>query len=50
VDDDERPPICPNCGVTMLPSDLSAHDASGADWVCVECEELDDPDLGVPAS
>jgi len=39
--DDERPPICPICGVTMVPAALSARDASG-DWICVECEETDD--------
>jgi hypothetical protein len=40
--DDERAPICPKCGVTMLPAELSARDASGADWVCAECEETED--------
>jgi ribosomal protein S27AE len=29
--DDEQPPICPRCGVTMLPT----ADA----WVCAECED-----------
>jgi tRNA(Ile2) C34 agmatinyltransferase TiaS len=37
VDDD--PPICPVCGVTMVPAALSAEGQSDADWVCVECEE-----------
>jgi hypothetical protein len=49
--DDERPPICPTCGVTMLPADSSAHDApAGTDWVCVECEEVDDRDAGTRES
>ena len=38
-EDDERAPICPVCGVTMLPAALAAEDAAG-DWVCVECEEV----------
>jgi hypothetical protein len=37
--DDERPPICPTCGVTMLPRALSALDSPTGDWICVECEE-----------
>lgn len=41
---DDRAPICPTCGVTMLPAELSAHDASKAEWVCVECEETGDPE------
>jgi hypothetical protein len=49
VDSDERPPICPRCGVTMVPAALSAgddHDGDDhdGDWVCLECEELDEPD------
>jgi hypothetical protein len=46
VIDDERPPICGACGVTMVPAALSARDpdGDGADWICVECEETDDPD------
>jgi hypothetical protein len=42
--DDERPPICPVCGVTMLPAALSATDESGEDWICVECEETREPE------
>jgi transposase len=42
--DDERPPICPVCGVTMVPADLSARDDRTGDWVCLECEETEDPD------
>lgn len=37
--DDERPPICPSCGVTMVPAALSAEEKGGEDWVCLECEE-----------
>jgi len=39
MDEDDRPPICPRCGVTMVPAALSAGDHEG-DWVCLECEEL----------
>jgi predicted lipoprotein with Yx(FWY)xxD motif len=42
MDDDDRPPICPRCGVTMVPAALSADDKHGGDWVCLECEELDE--------
>jgi hypothetical protein len=42
VDDDDRPPICPRCGVTMVPGALSADDTNAGDWVCLECEELDE--------
>ena len=40
--DDDRPPICPACGVTMLPAELSAHARAAPDdvWVCLECEEV----------
>jgi len=44
VDDDDRPPICPVCGVTMVPAELSEEGALGREWVCLECEELDEPD------
>jgi len=37
------PPICPACGVTMVPAELSARDRLGGDWVCLECEETDEP-------
>jgi hypothetical protein len=40
--DDDRPPICPRCGVTMVPAALSADDTREGDWVCLECEELAD--------
>lgn len=40
---DDDPPICPACGVTMVPAALSALGAGG-DWVCLECEESGDPD------
>lgn len=42
VDDDDRPPICPRCGVTMVPAALSADDNHDGDWVCLECEQLDE--------
>jgi hypothetical protein len=42
-EDDDRAPICPVCGVTMLPAELAAEDADGAEWVCVECEEAGEP-------
>jgi hypothetical protein len=41
--DGERPPICPICGVTMVPAELSAHIARQHDWVCLECEEREEP-------
>jgi hypothetical protein len=37
---DDRVPICPRCGVTMVPAVLSADDKHEADWLCIECEEL----------
>ena len=42
VDEDDRPPICATCGVTMVPAALSARENPADDWVCLECEELDD--------
>lgn len=42
MDNDERPPICARCGVTMVPAALSADDKHEGDWVCLECEELDE--------
>ena len=45
-EDDDRPPICPRCGVTMVPAALSAEPDHDADWVCLECEELDEESLG----
>jgi hypothetical protein len=41
--DDERPPICPVCGVTMLPATLGAV-AQDGDWICVECEDSGEQD------
>ena len=38
--DVDRPPICPRCGVTMVPVALSADEDRDGDWVCLECEEL----------
>jgi ribosomal protein L37AE/L43A len=37
--DDERAPICPFCGVTMVAAELSARDDADGDWACLECEE-----------
>jgi ribosomal protein S18 acetylase RimI-like enzyme len=44
ADDDDRPPICPRCGVTMVLAALSAEDPRDGDWVCLECEELGEED------
>jgi hypothetical protein len=44
--DDERPTICPVCGVTMVPMALSARAVGEGDWVCLECEETAQPDGG----
>jgi hypothetical protein len=41
MEDDDRPPICPACGVTMVPAELSAYGSAGRDWVCLECEETE---------
>jgi hypothetical protein len=41
--DDERPPICPTCGVTLVPAALSAQAGLTADWICLECEETGEP-------
>jgi hypothetical protein len=50
AENDDRPPICPACGVTMVPADLSARsdddDDDGDGWVCLECEETGGPDTG----
>jgi hypothetical protein len=37
--DDDRAPICPVCGVTMVPAALSAEPDRTDEWVCLECEE-----------
>jgi hypothetical protein len=47
--DDDRPPICPACGVTMVPAVLSAYDDPDGDcpddgWICLECEETGGPE------
>jgi hypothetical protein len=44
--DDDRPPICPACGVTMVPTALSAAGEQDGDWVCLECEVTGEPDEG----
>ena len=41
---EERPLICPVCGVTMVPAALSAREGRGGDWICLECEETGDPE------
>jgi len=41
---DERPPICAACGVTMVPAALSAREPRAGDWICLECEETGEPD------
>jgi len=28
----------------MVPAELSEQGAAGRDWVCLECEERDEPD------
>ena len=40
---DERAPICPACGVTMVPAALSARKDPAGDWICLECEETEEP-------
>jgi len=40
--DDDRAPICPACGVTMVPAVLAAQRDSADEWVCLECEETGD--------
>jgi hypothetical protein len=42
--DDERPPICPTCGVTMVPAALSERERPDGAWVCLECEETGEED------
>ena len=44
--EDDRPPICPACGVTMVPMALSAGEGHDGDWICLECEETGEPDAG----
>jgi hypothetical protein len=41
-EDDERAPICPSCGVTMVPAALSARKSPEDEWICLECEETDE--------
>jgi hypothetical protein len=43
--DDERPPICPVCGVTMIPAELSGLDEHSGDWICAECEETRESEM-----
>lgn len=42
VEADDRPPICATCGVTMVAAALSADEGHEGEWVCLECEELDE--------
>ena len=44
--DDERPPICPACGVTMVPTALSEREGRDDNWICLECEVTGEPDAG----
>ena len=37
--EDEQAPICPACGVTMVPAALAAQTNWADEWVCLECEE-----------
>jgi hypothetical protein len=37
--DDDRPPICSACGVTMVAAELSSRPGREDEWVCLECEE-----------
>ncbi|HEY3541109.1 MAG TPA: hypothetical protein VGK79_01080 [Gaiellaceae bacterium] len=41
---EDRPPICPACGVTMVPAALSARKRSQREWICLECEESGEDD------
>jgi hypothetical protein len=42
---DDRPPICATCGVTMVPASLSAREERTGDWICLECEETSEPNM-----
>jgi len=42
LETNDPPPICPRCGVTMVPATLSADDTAEGDWLCLECEERDE--------
>jgi hypothetical protein len=45
VEEDQGPPICPVCGVTMVPAELAADRRRvRGRWVCLECEERGEPD------
>ncbi len=44
--DEQRPPICATCGVTMVPAALSAQAGHTGDWVCLECEESGEQEAG----
>jgi hypothetical protein len=40
---DDQVPICPACGVTMVPAVLAAERNLAEDWICLECEETGEP-------
>lgn len=42
TDEDDRPPICPACGVTM---GIVAEEEETPRYVCLECGFSDDPSL-----
>ena len=44
--DDDRAPICPTCGVTMVPPALGARADYVGEWICLECEETGESDSG----
>jgi hypothetical protein len=45
--DDDRPPICPACGVTM---GISVDEDGSTRYVCFECGFSDDPAKGLRAA
>lgn len=46
ADDDDRPPICPACGVTM---GITVDEEGSTRYVCLECGFSDDPSKGLQA-
>jgi len=42
--DDDRPPICPACGVTM---GITVDEDGSTRYVCLECGFSDDPSKGL---
>jgi hypothetical protein len=45
--DDDRPPICPACGVTM---GITVDEDGSTRYVCFECGFSDDPSKGLRAA